>query len=500
MRTHTILTRERGPGQPLRLRRSPGGLPVTVPRAGKSVPGAGKSAVGSGRTAALGLLLAAATATTSCATPPAPGTVELPGELQEALLPLESAADLDPLVERALGRALVLIGEATHGTREFYAWRATLTRRLIEEGGVSFVALEADWVPVSALDRYVRARPGAAVSAREALEAFRSWPRWTWVNPETEAFVEWLREVNDARRPEDRVALHGLDLNDPWGAAEALMTALQEEDSPYIERGRAATSCLASLPPDPNGFVHAVLEGAPSCLDEARALVSAMEADQAAEDPVERSVAGRDLVQKARVVANAKAHFLALTRPGPGGWNLRVEHLSGTLERVRAAAADRAAAGGAGAAGPGGVVWAHNTHVGDALASEMAAFGEVSLGQRVREAHGRSEVLLVGFSTFEGEVRAAREWGERSEVMRLAPAPAGTLDELLARGGRDALILLEGADVHPQWARTMGHRGAGVLHDPGAGDEAYLPSVAAERFDALLFLRRTHALDTLPGG
>jgi erythromycin esterase-like protein len=487
MRTHTILTRERGPGQPLRLRRSPGGLPVTSPRAGKSVPGAGKPAVGSGRTEALGLLLAAAMATASCATPPAPGTVELPGGLQEALLPLESATDLDPLVERALGRELVLIGEATHGTREFYAWRSTLTRRLIEEGGVSFVALEADWVPVSALDSYVRARPGAAGSAREALEAFQSWPRWTWVNPEVEGFVEWLREVNDSRPPEQRVALHGLDLNDPWGAADALMTALQEDGSPYIERGRAAARCLASLPPDPNGFVHSVIEGAPSCLDQARALVAALEADRADDDS---AVAGEgpDVLQKARVVANAKEHFLALARPGPDGWNLRVDHLFGTLDRIRGAAEGQ------------GVVWAHNTHVGDARASEMAAFGEVSLGQRAREALGRSEVVLVGFSTFEGEVRAAREWGGRGEVMRLAPAPAGTLDELLARGGRDALLLLEGDDVQPQWATTMGHRGAGVLYDPRAGDEAFLPSVTAERFDALLFLRRTQALDTLPGG
>jgi erythromycin esterase len=402
---------------------------------------------------------------------------------------LERPADLEPLVERARDRRLVLIGEASHGTREFYEWRADLSRLLIEDSGARFIAVEGEWSAIRKLDRYARHDPGAASSAREILEGLDRWPRWLWANETVEAFVEWLRDHNRDLPPEDQVALYGLDLNDPWGAIAPLEASLEELDSAHLDAVREAVRCLERYDRDPSGFVTAVVErDEDSCLEEAREVAEALTAE-AEEQPEVMELF--HAAQQSRVIAGAIEHFLALARAGPEAWNLRVDHFHTTVDRLLGKHS-----------GASGIVWAHNTHVGDARASAMAVQGEENLGQRAREELGADEVFIVGFSTHRGRVIAGPAWDAGMLDMEVPEAARGSVEALLAQVGINAFYLFPGdAPLAEALADRMGHRAIGVVYDPEEDQQAnYVGTDLPDRYDAFVFIRETRALEVIPGG
>ena len=342
--------------------------------------------------------------------------------LRAVVQPLHGTADdYDRVLARAGSARFVLLGEASHGTHEFYRQRALITQRLIAEHGFDAVAVEADWPAAYRVNRYVRGGGDDGASI-EALRDFRGFPAWMWRNADVLNFVGWLRAHNDARTPPDRAGFYGLDLYSLHESMEAVVAYLDKVDPEAARRARERYACFESFPDDPQAYGYAAgLDVTVSCEDEV--VGQLLELRRRAADLAQRD--GRvapdeffDAEQNARTVRNAEHYYRTMLRGHVESWNLRDRHMADTLEAV---VADLERRGGPAKV----VVWAHNSHLGDARATEMGQRGELNVGQLVRERHG-TEALLVGFTTYAGTVTAASDWGAAAERKHVRPALAVT--------------------------------------------------------------------------
>lgn len=326
--------------------------------------------------------------------------------------------DYDALLSMIGDAHIVMLGEATHGSREFYRERARITRRLIEEAGFGAVILEAPWEPVRWLDAYIRGSGGDA-DAASALGGFIRFPRWTWRNSEVRDFAESLRAINFARAPcFAPVRLYGMDLYSVPESADAVVSHLARHSSEAATLARQRYACFADYLAEPMLYGRDTESGlAASCAEGAALQLAEMAAETREEDDF-------DAWQSARVVRNGEAYYRAIYHEGVVSWNLREQHLVETLVHVleRMGKAGKI------------VVWAHNSHQGDACESDQGAVGELSLGQLMRERYGE-DAVLVGFSTYRGRVRAAAKWGAQDRVWRLRPALRQSWHERLHRLG-----------------------------------------------------------------
>jgi erythromycin esterase-like protein len=385
----------------------------------------------------------------------------VPGDVR----PVEDLADL-------VGDArFVLLGEATHGTHEFYAVRAELTRRLIAEHGFAGIAVEADWPAADRVDRYIR-RAGADPGPEAALAGFRRFPSWLWRNREVAELVAWLRDHGRG------AGFHGLDLYSLRESMSAVVDYLDAVDPPAADRARRRYACFEDL--DERSYGQAAASGEKDPCEDA--VVAQLE-ELRRRAPGEGD-AGFAALQNARLAAGAEAYHRAMYAGGSDAWNLRDVHMADTLDALHAHTG-------------GGrlVVWAHNSHVGDARATEAAARGELSLGQLVRERHGDA-VRLVGFTTHAGTVTAAREWGGPAERRVLRPSLEGSLERLLHDAGvqRGVVDLRGGALAGRRFSQRM----VGVVYRPEAELwNHYLSAHPADQFDALVHLDTTTALEPL---
>lgn len=398
---------------------------------------------------------------------------------------LAGAADLTPLIEAAGSRSLVLLGESTHGSHEFYTWRAAISRRLIEEKDFTFVAVEGDWPVLARLDDYVRGRPDAPASAVEALRGVTRWPAWMWRNPEFAAFAEWLHGHNLGRPESARVGLHGMDVYGLDTALAALRARVATLAPDLVGRLAVHLDCIAAHVGDGSGYARALaageVTGCEASLAEAETLLAAAGADWP--EP-----ARFDVQRNLRVLRNGEAYYRLSTAPDASSWNRRIGHMWETV----AALLDRP--------GPArGIVWAHNTHVGDAHYTGMAWYGMDNIGRLARQDLGADRTYIVGFGSWRGQVRAATAWGEPERVMTMPAALPGSLEDLLARArGSDFLLLFGEAErEHEALNQTLGQRGIGVVYQ--SQDEAphYLPTRVPWRYDALIMARETSALGVL---
>jgi erythromycin esterase-like protein len=404
--------------------------------------------------------------------------------------PLVEAADLDPLLASAGDARLVLLGEASHGTHEFYLWRDRLSRRLIEEHGFSFIAIEGDWSSLLPLDRYVRHHPGAASSARAALTQIDRWPRWVWANTELEALGEWLHAFNRDRPPARRVGIHGIDLYAIWESIDAVQAFYQGRLPAMAEQVRRQYALLRDFRGDYRGYAEYVRMTGQS----ARAGVARV-ADQLAAryrhaGPGERE-ALFEALKHARTVEAGERYLANLARAGRYSWNVRSLHFARGVARLL----DHY--------GPGSraIVWAHNTHIGDGRATDMLRSGELTLGQLVRERYGRDAVFLVGLGTATGSVLAAPRWEGPRQTMQIPAPRADSLDAaLLASGEGDRLLMLVPSSAATMvLRRRLPQRAIGVVFEPEREpSQNYIPTRLALRYDAFIFLPLTRALDPLP--
>jgi len=409
-------------------------------------------------------------------------------DVRAVAVPLRTAADLHPLVERAGTVDYILLGEASHGTHEYYRWRAELTKRLIESGEVRFVAVEGDWPDCHRVHRCVTLQPGAPEDPRDVLNEFARWPTWMWANEEVVEFCRWLRDWNAQRPTAERVGFHGLDVYSLWDSLRAVMDYLAEHEPQHLDTAHRAWACLEPYREDPQSYALSLRLVPQSCEQDVVRLLRRLCAQRPQPDGTD-SESRFAAEQNAAVAAGAEQYYRALVTGGISSWNVRDCHMTDTLDRL------------VGHYGPGrAVVWEHNTHIGDARATDMAGHGEVNVGQLVRERHGRDRVLAIGFASHHGTVVAANRWDAPARVLPLPPARNGSIEDLLmAALPEPALLDLPAPDRQPQWLRERyGHRAVGVVYDPDQERWGnYVPTVLGDRYDALLWLPKTQALRPL---
>jgi erythromycin esterase len=415
-------------------------------------------------------------------------TPDLLSALRSLARPLRSAADLDPLMERIGDARCTLLGEATHGTHEFYTWRAELSRRLIVEEGASFIAVEGDWPDCYRVNRYVKGYADARSSARAVLRAFDRWPTWMWANEEVAELVEWLRRHNKGRPEEQRVGFYGLDVYSLWDSLREVMRYLERAAPDALPVARQALRCFEPYADDAQEYARATVLVPESCQAETAKLLAEVRRRAPA-----YGGDGHDghfvAEQNALVVKNAEAYYRAMVRSNVESWNVRDRHMAETLDRLLDHHGPRARA----------IVWAHNTHIGDARFTDMAEQGEVNLGQLARERYGAERVVLVGCGTHRGTVIAAREWDAPMEVMRMPIGRRESWEDVLHDAGdHDRLLIFEPGRLPQESLAWRGHRAIGVVYRPEYDWYGnYVPTVLPRRYDALMFVDESHALRPL---
>jgi len=411
-------------------------------------------------------------------------------------MPLREPRDLDPLMERIADARIVCIGEASHGTHEFYAWRAALTRRLVEELGFDLVAVEGDWPDCYAVHRSVTAATGASEDPRDALRAFARWPTWMWANEEVVGFARWLREVNLGRPVEQRVGFYGLDVYSLWESLRAVLDYLHEHEPDRVPSALEAYRCFEPYAEDSQAYARATRLVPSGCELEVVTMLSGILSERATISAEAPDAAGVDLFdaeQNARAVVGAEAYYRAMVRGGPESWNVRDTHMADTLDRLL----DRYDLHGDGRARA--VVWEHNTHVGDARFTDMADAGIVNVGQLVRERYGEDDCVLVGFGSHHGTVIAAEEWGLPMRRLTVPPARPGSTEQLLHEALEADSLFVFPPEL-PDWAAAeRGHRAIGVVYRSSAERWGnYVPTVLGRRYDAFCWIDETTALEPLP--
>lgn len=381
----------------------------------------------------------------------------------------------------------MLLGEASHGTSEYYSWRARISERLIREKAFSFIAVEGDWPDCYEVNRYVRGLPGSAQSTREALGTFRRWPTWMWANEEVAGLIEGLRRYNDGLPEGEKAGFYGLDVYSLWESLEAVMEYLQREHPDAVEAARRAYLCFEPYGENVQEYARATAFVPTSCEDEVVGMLSEL-VRGAAEHPEDGSEAHFAAEQNALVARNAERYYRAMIRGGASSWNVRDRHMDETLRRLLDHHGPEAKA----------IVWAHNTHVGDARFTDMAEHGLVNVGQLARERWGEEEVVLVGFGSHRGRVIAARQWGAPMERMPVPPAREGSWEATLHRAGEEDRLLVFAGSEAEELLEERDHRAIGVVYEPALERYGnYVPSVLPRRYDAYLYLDETRTLRPL---
>lgn len=424
------------------------------------------------------------------------GATSVSALIRESAIPLTGGNnDYDALMNLVGDARFVLLGEATHGTHEFYRERARITRRLIEEKGFDAVVLEADWPDAYRVNEYVRGR-GADADAAGALSSFRRFPVWMWRNTDFRDLVAWLRAHNDAQPANaPRVGVYGMDLYNFSGSSKAVVEYLTRVDPQAGARARKRTACFRRYGDQPQRYGHDVAtEMKSSCEQDAAALLREMQqlfARWRSRPRPERNDELFSAYQNARALKNGEAYYRLNYQGGFSTWNLRDSHMAETLQEL--AKYEEAVRRGEPAKI---VVWAHNTHQGDARMTAMGERGELSLGHLMRQFHEGASVL-VGFTTYEGEVRAATAWGVNGRKMRVRPALAESYSGLFHETGvpNFMLVLRGGGALAEALAGQRLERAIGVVYLPDTERQShYFTARLSKQFDAVIHLDRTSAV------
>jgi erythromycin esterase-like protein len=404
--------------------------------------------------------------------------------------------DYDPLMDLIGDARFVMLGEATHGTHEFYRERARITRRLIEEKGFNGVVLEADWTDVHRVNRYIQGESNDE-NAEKALSGFTRFPRWMWRNTDFRDFVNTLRNYNNSRSSNGtRARIYGMDLYSLSESIDAVVNYFKSVDAEAARRARKHYGCFSQYRENPQLYGLDVHSGTTrSCqkdvqqqFDELQQLVTKQEQNnnQADEELF-------NAFQNARIVKNAEAYYRTIYQRNISSWNLRDQHMSDTLNALIAhldlLGGERAKI----------VVWAHNTHQGDARMTERAAVGEHNVGQLIRQKYGKDSVL-VGFTTYSGYVRAASEWGGYDERKRVRPALEGSYSALFHKTGvpNFLLQLRDGGKVSDVLSHNRLERAIGVIYLPQTERAShYFHARLAKQFDAVIHFDVTSAVERI---
>ncbi len=401
---------------------------------------------------------------------------------------LHNIKDLDKLMDAIGDARFVLLGEASHGTHEYYTWRTQISKRLIAEKGFSFIAVEGDWPDCYRVNRYVKNYNDSGKSAFEVLHAFNRWPTWMWANWEVVALAEWLQKHNQNLPRNQKAGFYGLDVYSLWESLEAIMNYLGKVDKAAMETAMKAFRCFEPYSDEEGqSYARATLMVPVSCEGEVISLLREIRRKIAQYNTDHETVFSTE--QNALVAVNAEKYYRTMVKGGPGSWNVRDRHMMDTLNRLMEYHGSKAKA----------IVWEHNTHIGDARATDMAAEGMVNVGQLVREQHGENKTFAVGFGCYNGSVIAGLNWGDAIREMEVPPAVAGSWESLLHQCGANDRIVFMNNEMKQKFGDTkIGHRAIGVVYHPQYEHRGnYVPSNVPNRYDAFIYIDKTKALHPL---
>jgi erythromycin esterase-like protein len=406
-----------------------------------------------------------------------------------------TAGDYDALLQLIGDARVVLLGEASHGTHEFYRERARITQRLITERQFHAVAVEADWPDAYRVNRWVRCVGGDS-SALEALADFQRFPRWMWRNHDVLTFLEWLRQYNERQDSGSRVGFYGLDLYSLFRSIEAVIGFLEQVDPEAARRARYRYGCFEHFGEDTQAYGYAAEFGlSQSCEDQAVQQLLDLQRQAASLSRNDGAIPDDEFFQaeqNARLVKNAEEYYRTMFRGRVSSWNLRDSHMAETLDALISHLDRRYGRSKV-------VVWEHNSHVGDARATAMGDGGEWNVGQLSRERFG-ADAVLVGFSTYHGTVTAASEWDAPAERKRVRPGLAGSWEALFHGLDIPAFLLpfRERQSMPEVVNRNLLERAIGVIYRPETERMShYFEARLPEQFDALIHFDETHGVEPL---
>ena len=398
-------------------------------------------------------------------------------------LPMPDAAGFGAAFDRFADRRVVLLGESSHGTSEFYRARAAISQRLVEQHGFSIVAVEADWPDAAAVNRYLRGQ----AEPESAQAPFRRFPTWMWRNREIDDFVRWLRHHNKVRSPDAQTGFYGLDLYNLSGSISAVFAYLDEADPDAAAVARERYGCLTPWQNEPSTYGRAALSaGYGECEDavvkQCRDLLE-KQMQYAPDD-------GEDFLnaaQSARLVTSAEKYYRVMYYGGAAAWNLRDRHMFETLGHVLDAKGPEAKA----------VVWAHNSHIGDARQTEMGrSREEINIGQLCRERFG-DDAALIGFGTHAGTVAAATDWDGKMEIKTVRPSLEDSIEHCFYRSGKACGLLDFSRDVELTNALALARlqRFIGVIYRPETERYSHYATASLSRqYDAYVWFETTRAI------
>jgi erythromycin esterase-like protein len=400
--------------------------------------------------------------------------------------PLHSKADLQPLFDRIGDAKIVMLGEASHGTHEYYTWRTNISKRLVKEKGFNFIAVEGDWPDCYRLNRFVKGYNPGIKSAIDVLHAFNRWPTWMWANWEIVALADWMQKHNTGLPANKKVGFYGLDVYSLWESMESIMQYLRKTDVAALKVAEEAFSCFEPYRKDEGtGYARASQFVPELCQNEVVDLLKQIQQRLPLYNTDHENVFSVE--QNAIISVNAEKYYRAMIKGGPHSWNVRDRHMADTLARLLKFHGKNSKA----------IVWEHNTHIGDARATDMADEGMYNIGELARMEHCDKGVVLVGFGSYSGKVIAGKSWGAAIQEMELPEAKNGSVEYLLHKSGKENKLLIMNDFIKNDlfMENHIGHRAVGVVYNPNYEQHGnYVPTVLPLRYDAFIYLDKTRAL------
>jgi len=416
-------------------------------------------------------------------------TVDLRKLITNNSILLKNEKSLLELVDKIGDAKYVLLGEASHGTHEYYTWRTQISKMLIEKKGFSFIAVEGDWPDCYRLNRYIKNYEDSGKTAYEVLHSFSRWPTWMWANWETVALAEWLREHNDKMLDtSNKIGFYGLDVYSLWESFDSIIQYLDRKDPVTKKTAINALNCFEPYKEGEGSQYAKASRMVPDlCENEVVDLLSKIRRNMPIYNTDKEAVL--NVGQNAQVIVNAERYYRTMINAGPDSWNIRDLHMVQTLDTLMDFHGPNSK----------GIIWEHNTHIGDARATDMAKEGIINVGQVVRQNNKEEDVYTIGFGSYQGNVTAGRSWNDVMQTMKVPEAVKGSWEyELHQLNAKDRVIFMTDEMKQKLGKKYFGHRAIGVVYRPKYeffGN--YVPSIMPNRYDAFMYLDTTSALHPL---
>jgi erythromycin esterase len=410
---------------------------------------------------------------------------EVINSIKQWAYPLHSKADLEPLFNRIGDAKIVMLGESSHGTHDYYTWRAHISKRLIEEKGFNFIAVEGDWPDCYRLNRFIK---GYDIDTKSTFQLLHTWPTWMWANWEIVALANWLQKHNAGLPANKKVGFYGLDVYSLWESMESIMQYLKKTDADALKVAEKAFRCFEPYRKEEGQSYAKASRFVPElCENEVVQLLKEIQQKLPSYNTDHENVFNAE--QNALVAVNAERYYRAMIKGGPHSWNVRDKHMADTLDRLLKFHGEKSKV----------IVWEHNTHIGDARATDMAGDGMFNIGELARMQHYDKGVVLVGFGSYKGTVMAGCSWGTPMQTIEMPEAMEGSWEYFLHKAGRENKLLLMDDFMNDVFMENhIGHRAIGVVYNPQYEQYGnYVPTILPLRYDAFIYLDETRALHPL---